>query len=168
MMHKLLIVCLLLVVAVPAMAESLSDITNYVRYSDHFASAGQPTAEQLELASDGGTELIVYIGFSNSRGALEGEDSIVKELGMDYVQIPVDFKNPTVADFQAFAGVMQNNRDRSVLLHCQVNFRASAFSFLYRVTQLGADAEVARADMEKIWTPDATWSKFIDQVLAAQ
>jgi protein tyrosine phosphatase (PTP) superfamily phosphohydrolase (DUF442 family) len=156
-----------LVFSASVQAEELSDIFNYLQYSDSFASAGQPSESQLEVVRDSNFDLVVYIGFSNSRGALDNEDSIVKKLGMDYVQIPVDFDNPTVADFQAFAGVMQENAESRVLLHCQANYRASAFSFLYRVIFLGADSESARADMLGIWTPDEAWSGFIHDVLTA-
>jgi protein tyrosine phosphatase (PTP) superfamily phosphohydrolase (DUF442 family) len=148
-------------------AEELSDIKNYLEYSDTFSSAGQPTEEQLNLASEKGFDLVVYIAFSDSRGAIDHEDGIVKKLGMDFVQIPVDWEKPTVADFQAFAGVMQINPDAKTLLHCQANYRASAFAYLYRILYQGVDAQTARADMEGIWTPDETWSAFIQEVRSA-
>jgi protein tyrosine phosphatase (PTP) superfamily phosphohydrolase (DUF442 family) len=98
-------------------ANELSDISNYREYSPNFASSGQPTKEQLELLRDEGFERIVYIAFSNSGKAFADEDVVVKELGMDYVHVPVIWDQPTAADFYAFDGSMQRDADRKTLLH---------------------------------------------------
>jgi hypothetical protein len=50
-------------------------------------------------------------------------------------------------------------------LHCQVNYRASVFSFLYRVIYLGVDMKEAKSDMNSIWKSNETWTKFIFQIL---
>ncbi|MGI9261858.1 MAG: protein tyrosine phosphatase family protein, partial [Woeseiaceae bacterium] len=127
---------------------------------------GQPSKEQLELLKEEGFERVAYIAFSNSRGAIADEDAIVKELGMDYVQVPVIWDAPTMADFYAFAGAMQRDADKKTLLHCQANFRASAFAFLYRVIYQGVSVTAAKADMNSIWTPNETWRDLIFTVLA--
>jgi len=167
---KLAKICFLLVggclaVSAPLTADELSDIRNYIEYSPTFASAGQPSEEQLALLPDAGYERVIYIAFSNSRGALAGEDAIVKELGMDYVQVPVVWDAPTPSDFYAFAGAMQREPARKTLLHCQANYRASAFSFLYRVLYEAVPVATAKADMNKIWTPNENWTQLIHKVL---
>jgi len=146
-------------------AAELSEIRNYIEYSPTFASAGQPSQEQLALLPDAGFERVVYIAFSNSRGAIADEDAIVKELGMDYVQVPVIWDAPTPSDFYAFAGAMQREPARKTLLHCQANYRASAFSFLYRVLYENVSVAEAKADMNSIWTPNENWTQLILQVL---
>lgn len=151
--------------ATTAVAAELSDISNFRQYSALFASSGQPTKEQFELIGDAGFERIVYIAFSNSGKAIPNEDEIVKDLGMEYVHIPVIWDNPGSADFYAFADVMQRYPDKKSLLHCQVNYRASAFSFLYRVLYEGVDVATAKADMNSVWQPDETWQALIFEVL---
>lgn len=146
-------------------ANELSDISNYREYSPNFASSGQPTKEQLELLRDEGFERIVYIAFSNSGKAFADEDVVVKELGMDYVHVPVIWDQPTAADFYAFAGSMQRDADRKTLLHCQVNYRASAFSFLYRVIYRDVPVAEAKADMNTVWQPNETWRNLIFEIL---
>ena len=143
----------------------LSDIRNYKQYSESFSSAGQPTREQLELVKAAGFERVAYIAFSNSRGAIADEDAIVRELGMDYVQVPVIWDAPTMSDFYAFAGAMQREPGKKTLLHCQANFRASAFAFLYRVLYQDVPVAEAKADMNTIWTPNETWRDLIFAVL---
>ncbi len=146
-------------------ANELSGISNYREYSPSFASSGQPTRKQLELLKVEGFERIVYIAFSNSGKAFADEDVVVKELGMDYVHIPVIWDQPTAADFYAFAGSMQRDADRKTLLHCQVNYRASAFSFLYRVLYEDVPLAEAKADMNSVWQPNETWRNLIFGIL---
>ena len=148
-----------------AFAAELSEISNFREYSPGFASSGQPTLEQLELLKSEGFERIVYIAFSDSGKAIANEDVIVKDLGMEYVQIPVIWDKPSASDFYAFADVMQRYPDKKSLLHCQVNYRASAFSFLYRVLYQDVSVADAKADMNTVWQPDETWRELIFSIL---
>ena len=156
----------LLLIPGMASAAELADIRNYKEYSPTFSSAGQPSREQLDLVKEAGFERVAYIAFSNSRGAIADEDAVVKELGMDYVQVPVIWNAPTKADFYAFAGAMQREPDKKTLLHCVANYRASAFAFMYRVVYLGVPVAEAKADMNTIWQPNEIWRYLIFYVLA--
>ena len=93
------------------------------------------------------------------------EDILVKELGMEYTQIPVDFSNPLPSEYYAFADSMQRNQSRKTLLHCMVNARATAFSLLYRVLNEDVPMAEAKADMNTVWQPNAVWRDFIFEVL---
>ncbi|MDP1930648.1 MAG: protein tyrosine phosphatase family protein [Gammaproteobacteria bacterium] len=144
----------------------MSEILNFREYSSTFASAGQPTREQLELIRDSGYERVIYIAFSTVGPAIPEEDQLVKALGMDYLHIPVDFNNPTIRDFNAFADAMRREPDTKTLLHCQINARATAFSFLYRVIYEDVPVAQAKADMNSVWHPNQVWKDFIFDVLA--
>lgn len=144
----------------------LSEILNYQQYTPLFSSAGQPTREQLPLLKEAGYERIIYIAFSSGGTAIANEDQLVKGLGMDYLHIPVDWTKPTVRDFNAFADAMQREPDSKTLLHCQVNARATAFSFLYRVIYQDVGIAQAKAEMNKVWQPNEVWRDFIFAVLA--
>lgn len=144
---------------------ALAEIINFRQYSDTFSSAGQPTREQFQVLADHGFERIVYIAFSNNPNALADADQVVKDLGMEYMQIPVAFDNPLPDDFYAFAESMELDIDKKTLLHCQVNARATAFSFLYRVIYNGVLVAEAKADMNTVWQPNSVWRDFIFEVL---
>ena len=144
---------------------ALADITNYRQYSPVFASAGQPSREQFQILSDQGFERIVYIAFTNNGNAIPDEDQLVKGLGMEYMQVPVDFSNPLPGEFYAFADYMQRNTGKKTLLHCQVNARATAFSFLYRVIYENVSVADAKADMNTVWQPNEVWRDFIFEVM---
>ena len=117
----------------PLAADEVTDIDNYRQYSPYFSSSGQPSAGQLKAVFEAGFKRVIYIAFSDNKTAIESEDRVVKSLGMDYLHIPVDFDRPTIEDFDDFAAVMNRDKNVRTLLHCQINLRASAFSFLYRV-----------------------------------
>ncbi len=70
---------------------------------------------------------------------------------MSYVHIPVDWDKPSLQDFAKFVDVMEQNKDRKVLVHCWVNSRASGFVYLYR-TLLEAQPEQAEFEvMSRLW-----------------
>ena len=50
-------------------------------------------------------------------------------------------------------------------MHCQANYRASAFAFLYRVIYQDVPMATAKADMNAIWEPNETWQALIFDVL---
>lgn len=152
--------------AVEDVDPSLEGIVNFRQYSDNFASSGQPSAEQFSAIAEQGFERIVYIAFTNNQNALPDADQVVKGLGMEYMHVPVTFDNPLPDDFYAFADSMQRNTDKKTLLHCQVNARATAFSFLYRVIHEDISISEAKADMNTVWQPNEVWRDFIFEVLA--
>ena len=153
--------------AAAAEPNAVESPVNYLSYSERFASAGQPTAEQLTALKANGFERIIYIAFSDQERSLRHEDRLVKQLGMEYLHIPVDFGAPLISEFEAFAAAMARDPGKKTLLHCQVNYRATAFAMLFRVLYQDVPLAEAKAAMNRIWTPNAVWTRFILDVLEA-
>lgn len=158
---------LLLMVSPWLAAEDFDGIDNYRQYSPNFSSAGQPDRKALDALSEAGFQRIIYLAFSDNESALDHEDRWVKSLGMDYVHIPVDFGQPEIADFEDFAAILNRDKTIRTLVHCQINLRASTFSFLYRVIYDGVPMADAKADLDSVWQPDRAWYRFIGDVLAS-
>lgn len=156
---------LLVVVSIARGDEGIDEIINLRSYSGTFASAGQPTEEQLASVQQAGFERVIYLAFSDHENSLANEDRVVRGLGMQYIHLPIDWNAPTVDDFGVFAATMRANPEKKTLLHCQVNYRASAFSLLYRVIYDGVSLADAKADMNSVWTPNETWRDLIFAVL---
>ena len=148
-----------------AVAAAVEDIVNYREYSAQLSSAGQPTADQLAAVGRAGFERVVYLAFSDNEHSLPNQDRLVKELGMEYVHIPVDWDAPSKSDFYLFAGALQRAPAAKTLVHCQANFRATAFSFLYQVLYLDVPITEAKDAMNSVWVPNATWRNLIFEVL---
>jgi len=144
--------------------DGLADLSNYRQYNETFSSSGQPTSEHLKALAKQGYKRIVYLAYTDNDTAIHAEDRKVLELGMNYVHIPVDFMNPTLQDFQYFAAAMQTEPDKKTLLHCQINLRASSFSFLYRIIHLNVPVGQALDDLQGVWAPNEVWFDFIRAV----
>ena len=147
------------------MVESIATITNYLKLSDRLATAGQPTIAELTAVRDAGYQVVVNLALPSSTNALPDEATIVQNLGMEYIPIPVQWEQPTIADLERFFSVLDRD-DRPVFVHCAMNMRVSAFVYLYRRLRQGASPEVALADLNQIWEPNPIWQQFIDEALA--
>ncbi len=83
------------------------------------------------------------------------------------MHVAVDFSKPSLRNFELVAAILNNSGDQKSLIHCQVNYRASTFSSLYRVIYLGVPVDEAKRDLDKVWGPDPLWYRFIIDSLAA-
>ena len=167
MYTKITAAVLLVLCWTQASADDIDDVKAFRQYSESFASAGQPTIGQLELLHDAGFERIVYIAWSDQENAIVNEDRVVRNLGMEYLHIPVEWEAPALSDFELFAGAMQQAPGRKTLLHCQVNYRASVFALLYRTIYMNVPLAEAKSDMNSVWVPNEAWRNLIFEVLNA-
>ncbi len=144
---------------------NVSGLKNFQINSETMVSAGVPDNTHLEVLAKGCVNRVVDL----IPGDRQAERQIAESLGMQYHNISVDWHNPTLADFERYTEIMNEAKDNGevVLTHCKLNWRGSAFTYLYRVTQLNEDEATARADMEAIWTPNETWRDFIEKVKTA-
>jgi len=148
----------------------MNDIYNYQFLTDHLSSSGMPTAEQMKEIADDKVRVVINLALVTSEGALLDEDKLVQSLGMEYVHIPVEWNDPTRENLDDFFGAMEGHKSEKVHVHCQANYRASAFIMLYRVLRLGWDQADAIPVMEKMWNPEdfPIWQKFIDEQLSGR
>jgi protein tyrosine phosphatase (PTP) superfamily phosphohydrolase (DUF442 family) len=143
----------------------VKDIINFQKVGPNLATAGQPTGEQFAKVREAGYEVVINLLPPDHPEGLSGEGELVTGLGMDYVNIPVVWTNPTVENLKAFFRAMQANKGRKVFVHCMMNYRASAFTFLYRVLVEKLPVEDAEQTMRKIWAPYDVWPEFIEEQL---
>ena len=141
-------------------------LLNRIDYSRSLTTAGQPTEGELALIASAGFDQVIFLAFTNHPKAVAHEDDIVRDQGLQFIHIPVEWESPSTADFAAFAAVMQTFSDGRTLVHCEVNFRASVFGFLYEVLYEGADVDDAMSLMQSIWVPNDTWEAFIVRVMS--
>lgn len=138
---------------------------NVVVISEKLVTAGQPTAESLADLANLGFEAVVYLAPPTVADAVVHEPEIIRQQGMAFVNIPIQWSKPTEADFQAFVEVMNRFQGRKILVHCQANMRASAMTFLYRVIVAKAPPSPAYESVLKVWTPKNQWKDFMNAQL---
>lgn len=151
-------------------ADDPFEIYHYHAIDDHLSTSGQITVEQIEALQETGFELVINLAVADPERNRD-EAFRVAEAGIAYINIPVVWEAPTLADLRLFFDVMDARGDRRTLVHCFANYRASAFTYLYRTLRLGVDEARARQDLEVIWddearTQAAWWVDFIDAARA--
>ena len=139
---------------------------NLVIVSDQIHTSGQPTEEQLKGLINAGYVLVINLSPPQVFGSLQQEGGLVAQSGLKYVNIPVDWHNPMREDFKFFSDIMNLSQNKRILVHCQVNKRASLFTFLYRVIYQHDDPDEAYEKVTEVWSPDPHWLEFAKDVLA--
>ncbi len=141
---------------------------NYVENSPRISSAGMPAQRQFAAIAEAGFGAVVNLAPPDALGSHDDEQALVERQGMRYFTVPIDFAAPRAEDYERFAAILNQNRDKRVLVHCQLNLRASTLVFLYRVIELGEDPDQAFGDVARVWQPGAAWHEFMRDVLVAR
>jgi protein tyrosine phosphatase (PTP) superfamily phosphohydrolase (DUF442 family) len=140
---------------------------NVVEVSPSLVTSGQPSARTLEGLARQGFEAVVYLAPPTVSDAVRDEPLIVARQGLVFVNIPIRFDQPTAGDYRSFAGVMAGLAGRKVLVHCQVNLRASTMVFLYRAIHLRDDPATAYEAVARVWSPSEPWKALVRELLGA-
>ena len=142
---------------------STEEIFNYVKVDDRISTAGQPTENQLRDAAAEGFTTIINLAPVNPPYTPANEAGLARELGLNYIHIPVAWNNPTDADFAAFERAMNETAGDRTLIHCAANFRVTAFYTLYARKHLGWSEAQAAALRDRIWAGSdyPVWEAFI-------
>jgi hypothetical protein len=83
------------------------------------------------------------------------------------VHIPIPFGEPDQSHFQAVSAALSRLRERKVLVHCEINLRASTMVFLYRVISLKEPPAAAYEYVARAWSPRGSWRRLVVEQLAA-
>jgi protein tyrosine phosphatase (PTP) superfamily phosphohydrolase (DUF442 family) len=147
----------------------MNGIVNFTPIDERLSSAGQPTREQLAKIAASGAEVVINLATSQSTSALHNEADIVRNFGMEYIHIPVDWENPTASDLQQFMDAMGSRLTQKVFVHCALNYRASAFVALWRVLRQGTPVDRAFSIQRRIWNLEEypIWKKFVEDNLGS-
>ena len=148
----------------------MKDTFNYLQLTETLSSSGMPTHEQLREIAEAGVKFVVNLATPKSEGWMPDEGDVFSSLGVDYLSIRVDWENPTAQDLSQFMDAMAAHEGQRVHVHCQANFRATAFIGMYRVLRLGWEREKAFETIQEIWDPEEypIWQKFIEDNLASK
>jgi protein tyrosine phosphatase (PTP) superfamily phosphohydrolase (DUF442 family) len=148
----------------------LEDVRNYHRVSDVLLTSGQVYPQHVKVLEALGVDLVINLAIADPER--NGEEPLaVAGAGINYVNIPVLWDQPTRENLDLFFAMMDARGERTTLVHCFANFRASAFTYLYRVLREGVPEEEARRDLYAVWddakfAENPAWRAFIDATLA--
>ena len=134
---------------------------NYVRIDDRLATGGHFVDDGLSQVQAEGVEVVIDLRDEPP----EGHRERLEAQGLTYVNIPVLWRAPERSDFEAFREAMAQHSGKHVVVQCQANYRASAFTYMYRVLDGGVEEAEARAAMNEIWEPEGEWQSYIEGIL---
>lgn len=155
-----LLLGLALVAGRPARAQSLA-APNVVPISPRLVTSGQPSPQALAALGQMGFQAVVYLAPSTVPDAVRNEPELLAAQGIEFVHIPVPFQAPDASHAAAVSAALQRLQDRKVLVHCQVNMRASTLVFLHRVVHGREDPSRAYEAVAKVWSPSGAWRSLL-------
>ncbi len=142
-------------------AEPVIQAPNVVVISPQLVTSGQPTAQALARLGAQGFGAVIYLAPHTVPDAVPNESEIVRQQGLEFVNIPIQFGSPTDDDVRTFMDTMNRFQDRKLLVHCQVNMRASSMTFLYRVLVGHEKPESAYEAVSQVWSPSGPWRRLL-------
>ena len=145
------------------------DAVNTYQVFNWLWTSGQVSESDLHQLQAEGFDTVINLALPSSTNALKGEAELTANLHMTYINIPVEWELPEVAQFKLCADLLEQLQaaDHKVWLHCAMNNRVSVFVYLFRKLILNESEEQASHPMTEIWTPNPTWQEFIEEVKQA-
>ena len=140
---------MVLIEKTPAMSE-LTGIPRFLKLTDQVWTGGQPWDEHFSKLKEAGIKVIINL---RSHAEYEGarEEAKVKELGMSYFNIPVDFRAPDELDADDFLKLTDEQlKNGPVFIHCTAAIRVGAFWMIRRVLRDGWEYDKALEEANRI------------------
>ena len=137
-------------------------VMNYHRVNDQLVTGGHLLDGGAAALKDQGVNVVINL----RDDAPSDEQKRFAELGIEWINIPIEWRDPKEEDFDRFVEVMGEHQDDHVLVQCAANYRASAMTYLYRVVVENVPEEEAAEDMLAVWDPDEydTWREYISAI----
>lgn len=134
---------------------------NTVIIDNRITTSGQPSVAQLRRIAAQGYRAVINLAPPGSTGSVTNEPEIVRDLGMAFHGIPVDWSRPTPSDFSRFRELLDQLHGHRVWVHCQLNMRVSVFVFLRRVIDERVSPDQAIREVHAVWVPNEVWAGFM-------
>lgn len=162
-----------LVASLPGLAFASAGATpgleapNVLPVAPDLVCSGQPKPESLRRLGALGFDAVIYLAPFSVGDAQPQEPEWLQAQGIEFVHVPMVWEQPTLVQVDEVLRTLAAWRGikRKVLVHCQVNFRGSSLVFLHRVLERREPAEVAWADLSRVWSPNRTWMALIRSAL---
>lgn len=154
--------------ALPASAQQGApglDAPNPVPIRPDLWTSGQPTPAALRGLGALGIQAVVYLAPWSVPDAVADEPAILQAQGIAFVHLPIPFGAPTAAHREALTQALASLAGRRVLVHCQINLRASTMVFLHRVIAERAAPAAAWESVTRVWTPTGAWAALVREEL---
>ena len=142
--------CNMVLIEKTAAMSELTGIPHFLKLTDQVWTGGQPWLEHLPKLKDAGIKVIINLR-PHAEYQGEREEAKVKELGMGYFNIPVDFRAPDELDADDFLKLTDEQlKNGPVFIHCAVATRVGAFWMIRRVLRDSWEFDKALEEANRI------------------
>ena len=141
------------------------DAPNPVEISPSLMTSGQPSPKALAGLGALGVQAVIYLAPSSVSDAVKNEPELLERQGIEFVHIPIPFEAPKEEHFVAVSEALVRLKEKKVLVHCQVNLRASTMVFLHRVITLKEEPTRTYEAVSRVWSPEGAWRDLVNQQL---
>jgi len=126
----------------PTAFEAISGVANACQILPKVVTGGQPTAEQLRALKEAGGGIVLDL-----RDPMEprpvAEAALVRELGMEYINIPVRAGSLDDTSLEHILTVLRSAGDRTVFFHCGSGSRVGGALIPYFILDQGMEEQDA-------------------------
>jgi protein tyrosine phosphatase (PTP) superfamily phosphohydrolase (DUF442 family) len=122
--------------------EALSGVPNACQILPNVITGGQPSAEQLRALQHAGGGIVLDVRDSMEARPLD-EPALVRQLGMEYVNIPVREGSLDDGTLERILTVLRGATDRTVFFHCSSGNRVGGALIPYLILDQGMDEQDA-------------------------
>ena len=136
---------------------SIEAIRNYLRLTPEYGTAGQPRREQFRLVAEAGFTSVINLAMPDHADSIADEEQLVTRLGMSYFPQPVPFDRPEIEHVGRFFTLLDSMAGEPLFIHCIMNYRVSAFMYLYLRHRRGFAEQQARSPILGRWKMEPQW-----------
>jgi len=124
--------------------EITPDLDNVGQPFEYVVTAGQPEEEHLKRLAEAGYKTVVDLRTPGETPRPDEWGMVVRQAGMEYVNIPVGHKDIDNETFDRFRELIRDGGRRPVLVHCSSANRVGAILIPYLILDEGSTPEKAR------------------------
>jgi protein tyrosine phosphatase (PTP) superfamily phosphohydrolase (DUF442 family) len=121
---------------------AVSGVANACQILPTVITGGQPTAQQLRALKDAGGEIVLDVRDPMESRPVE-EAEMVRQLGMEYVNIPVRSGSLDDATLDRILAVLRGAGDRTIFFHCGSGNRVGGALIPYFMLDQGMEEQDA-------------------------
>jgi len=137
---------------------------NFTQFNNNLSTSGALTQASLGFFKHNHYAYVINLLPDQHALAWLDEHKQLELYGIEYIYIPVNFKNPLQADLNQFYSALARCSNQKVHIHCAANYRVSVFYGLYAFKNNILNIQDAQAVMRHYWDPFANpvWRQFIE------
>lgn len=139
-------------------------IANFQKVNEKVFTGAQPSVEDFKRLKSDNFDIVINLSPELTPNYLENEESIVKNLGMDYIYHPIDCSALKEEQYNKFESVLNEIVNKKLFIHCGGNVKSSGFYYIYQVKKEGVLKEEALRTIEELKVHDQKWYDYFKRM----